>query len=811
MRDRFVFSGDFHGAVVTINTASADRPSTDDAWRRFEKLRRSEPMRPGPLPAGSVMPWATNPLFVARDSEIDAIRRLMADSHDHRAVALGGLGGVGKTQTAVEFVHRYGQLFAGGVFWIACGDPQAIGGQAAALGALSALNLSDGFDRLPQPEQIALVRNAWAEPYPRLVVFDNCEDEETFASWRPVTGGCRVLITARRSDWSSALGVIAVALGVLERPDSIRLLASFHPDLGQHSETLSEIAEELGDLPLALHMAGAFLGRYRHSAAGEPVKYLARLKAAVLDHPSMIKGDWSPTGHELHVGRTFGLSYGALDPSVEADAGALSILAILCAYAPGEVIPRSYITVLGDSGETPESLEIGKADAIGRLLDLGLVEERPEGLFVHRLVSAFVQPLIDPSVVEGLARDILESAEWANSLEDSRLISDWEVHLLHVTEQALNRDSPIGMELLQQVGLYRYNRGDLDEARRVNERRRSLLRDLGAADGALAASLNDLAVSVRMVDPDRAAELLQRSIELQLQDPEANARTLVATYQNLGEALRGSPGALEAFEEARRRFLSVWGRRLDIPSEPPEPRFDATLSAAIDDPAGLWIRIICGIASVNSSKHPGVAEKAFREDLKPEDPDSLEFSHWRVLQQLGSFREKVGDLGQAQLYTERAVEVAEAKFGPDAPVLGDLLFQLGNLQSKKGEKFQARASLERATTLAKTVLGWDHPATLGFSDALMMVLTELGDFPAVLALFSERLAAAEAHSSTVRDDMPHVLFAIGFSHFQMRNIAEAERFWERALRIAKRRPQRHKDTIRLANSFLAKLRKPRRR
>ena len=109
---------------------------------------------------------------------------------------------------------------------------------------------------------------------PRLLVFDNCEDEELLEAWLPRGGGCRVIVTSRRSYWSAGLGVEAVPLGLLDRPDSIALLRKHRPDLEGDNADLDAIAGELGDLPLALHLAGSFLTRYRHADFGDPARYL---------------------------------------------------------------------------------------------------------------------------------------------------------------------------------------------------------------------------------------------------------------------------------------------------------------------------------------------------------------------------------------------------------------------------------------------------------------------------------------------------------------------------------------------------------
>ncbi|MCP4515114.1 MAG: hypothetical protein GY824_07805, partial [Delftia sp.] len=244
---------------------------------------------PAPLPPGSRMPLARNPLFVGREKDLRALAVALKGGE---TIAIGqvniaaatGLGGIGKSQLANEFVHRYGQFFAGGVFWLGFGDAGNVPAEIAACGGPDMLDLHPDFSKLPLPDQVRLVRAAWREPLPRLLVFDNCEDEALLTEWRPTTGGCRVLVTSRRGKWSRGIGVQALALDVLERDESIALLRGHRPNLDQAQA--DAIADELGDLPLALHLAGSFLESYQHAIT--PKAYLAQLRdAALLGHPSL--------------------------------------------------------------------------------------------------------------------------------------------------------------------------------------------------------------------------------------------------------------------------------------------------------------------------------------------------------------------------------------------------------------------------------------------------------------------------------------------------------------------------------------------
>jgi hypothetical protein len=215
-----------------------------------------------PLPRRSRMPLSPNPLFVGREDDLMALAKTLkvgGTAAVGQIAAATGLGGIGKTQLATEFTHRYGQYFAGGVFWLSFAEEAGVPSEVTACGGPAGMGLYTEASGLNLEEQVQMVRAAWQEATPRLLVFDNCEEEQLLAEWRPRTGGCRVVVTSRRGKWDPALGVKELPLGVLPRSKSIELLRKFQPDLAEVDPDLTAIAEELGDLPLALYVAGSWL------------------------------------------------------------------------------------------------------------------------------------------------------------------------------------------------------------------------------------------------------------------------------------------------------------------------------------------------------------------------------------------------------------------------------------------------------------------------------------------------------------------------------------------------------------------------
>jgi hypothetical protein len=304
MASEFHNPGDFQRAVViqgsVVNYGQASpkpRSVTDEeltaAHELFGHLPVSEIPPVAGLRAGSSLPLHPNPLFVGRQEHLKNLATLI--KADDATLAITGLGGLGKSQLATEFAHRYGQFFAGGVFWLNCSKPEDVPAQIVRCGGPRGLALREDYDELKQDQQIALVLGEWSNALPRLLIFDNCEDEQLLEQWRPTSGGARLLITSRRMKWPRELGVQALPLGVLTPTESIALLCKHRPDLPENDADLGAIADTLGYLPLALHLAGSYLERYRYAAAGRPAGYLAELQSPeLLSHTSLAGKGYSP-------------------------------------------------------------------------------------------------------------------------------------------------------------------------------------------------------------------------------------------------------------------------------------------------------------------------------------------------------------------------------------------------------------------------------------------------------------------------------------------------------------------------------------
>lgn len=506
--------------------SSADPAELERARRRLEALPVDDvPKDRAGLPSRSVMPLRPNPHFVGRREDLKRIAATLrvggaAAVGEVTVAASGGLGGVGKTQLVCEFVYRYGRYFHG-VYWLSFGDPAGVPAEVASCGGAGGMDLRPDFHTLPLEERVRAVMAEWQSELPRLLVFDNCEDEGLLDRWLPPTGGCRVLVTSRRANWDPSLGVSALPLDVLERGESVALLREHRPDLSPDDPLLDAIAEELGDLPLALDLAGRYLKRYAHDVS--PSAYLEAVRRPeLLQHPSLRRARGiSPTKHDMDVWRTFAVSHRRLDADDETDGTAMRLLARAGRLAAGEPIPDYLLAWTleppSDDDAPPEPTTTVR-DALDRLADLGLLERSgDEALRMHRLVASF-------ALAEAPDDEAQAAVEMACGRAAGRAYREGQParqeallpHVRSVTDATAGRVDAMAANLCTALNLS--------------------LRQLGAYDEALPYAERAWAISVDLYGVDHKATLQRRSNVGELYEGKGDRARARAIYEEVLEA-----------------------------------------------------------------------------------------------------------------------------------------------------------------------------------------------------------------------------------------------------------------------------------
>jgi tetratricopeptide (TPR) repeat protein len=649
------------------------------------------------LPIPHRMPLLRNPLFHGRADDLRALDRLLREQP--HAVAITGIGGMGKTNLATEFAYRYGQFFAGGVFWLNCTDPRALPSEVAACGG-AGLIARDDWSRLPLEDQVRLVRQAWQEPIARLLIFDNCEELETLSHWRPTSGGCRVLLTSRIETWPRTLGVAAQPLHELRRSESVALLCSYRPDLPAGSADLDALAAELGDLPLALHLAGSYLEAYQHTPPfDDPARLLADLRAAdLLDHAAMRGIDTAPsaTNHDLHVARTFMLGLGRLALDDPTDAQAHALLGRAGYFAPNTPFPRALLpAVLGLDGADPEAQKPA-ARALQRLVALGFLHAGDLAVTIHPLVAAFARRITADPARADVERALIASVEHAYPSDDFQTLRDIRPHFQRLADATRDRADELAVQLCNTFPFVLEVAGDLLGGIPYLERARAILEQNGALETQIGAEvLNNLAEwhrAVGALEQARACHELALAIRRRILDP--GDSDIAQSENNLAELLRQQA----AYAEARPHYeqaLDIWARQLG-------PRHVLTLSARSNLASLLFDQ---GSYAEAKPYFQEVLEIALAE-LGPDNSNTA-----RAHLNLGKALRGLGDFARAQEHLESASTIFREKYGDDHYETLRPLHQLALLAADRGRRRESIAMLRRVLATCERALGTNYPLT----------------------------------------------------------------------------------------------------
>lgn len=694
-----------------------------------------------------------NPFFTGRDV-------LLQDIHDHldepsstgcRIAPLHGMGGVGKTQLAIEYCHRYGQDYSL-VCWV---DVHNTTRAMATLTALAAdLGLSvDG----PSTTVVARLWRALGERTGWLLVYDNVDEPSVVADLQPPDSG-RLLMTGR-SPALSRLSTLTVHVPAFRRAESIQLLTQRCPSL--NALQAERVASAVEDLPLAVEQAGCYL----NDTGLDVSDYLALLAARPADA-------------------------GFADPTVERHPGLVAVvrtardrLDVVCPPAARLLDQMSLLApeplrLLPDNSTESDGAAVRfgdvttTADVLRHLDALGLVRRSGTTVQLHRLMHGLLRARIaeaekccqaamtllatarpgdaneprawpvfaaltphvqavvrhattEPDAFRRLVRDILRYLFACGHYATQRELAE-QTHERWV--RTLGPDHVDSLDCANSLGLAQFELGDYPAARRTHEDTLERNRRTQGPDhrdslrsasnlGVVLFGLGEYAAS-----RDLTRDLLPRRRQVHGPDHLDTLRTAMNLACSLHEL--GDLGeAREIYEDTLHRSRRALGE-----DHPHTLRTANNLTGALNE-LGAY-RAAAKLGQDTLSRR--------RRVLGEDNPQTLTSASTltEVLTALGDYQ-VAHYLGRDTLERFRRV------LGADHPLAlitaTTLLTSLTELHELKPARELGTDTLDRL----RATLGPDHPRTLQAADALVVVLSRLGDLDAALPLAEDTVARCD--------------------------------------------------------------------
>lgn len=653
-----------HGAESTPNNVPEDAsPNLFPASRRT-----------GTTAWGNVPP--RNPMFTGRTDLLLRIReQLVAGTEQGRVMpsVLNGLPGIGKTQLATEYLYRYSENYEL-IWWI----PASHANQVHEAYTLLAQELGTYQPGAPVTSMVHAVREALRRGtrYRRwLLVFDDARQPEDVARYLPVGGDGHIIITSRNLVWAARSSHAALTVDVFSRQESIELLRRCGPEDLTENEA-DELAEALGDLPIALRQAAAWM----YETATPVAEYLAQFqekRSEIL--PTLTPAD---PDYPVTVITTWNIS---LDNLATTNPAALQLLQV-CAFFSTAPIPRYLFTYVRDISAPPALSEaLSNPTKLSRALSeisrygLAQINHRTRTIQLHQLVQRALRfPMTEEerkNFRHCVHMLLAKGAPQDNSPEARERHAALFSHVW--AAKAWDCPDPWVRDLVIQQIQVANLRGEYEASRKLAETVLAAWKETYGAD---------------------APETLR--VEL----------CLVRVLRNLGEHRQ----AYELCERTLGRLTELYG-----------PDAEETLEASNEFIRDLQFagqfRESAELARVVHDKH--------RRLLGPEDPETLDAAHRYAYALLLS-----GDHQKAAELFRETYRVKEMVLGPNAPKTLGSIDGYTDALMESGEYREALGLQRENTENVKALFGEDNRGTLSNSVSLAMMLRRLGYLEEALEL-----------------------------------------------------------------------------
>lgn len=717
-----------------------------------------EPRFPGTIPPIWNVP-ARNADFTGRGATLELLRDKLAGGG--RAVvvaqALYGLGGVGKTQIALEYTHRFMADYDL-VWWVPSERADEISGALADLARKMGLKVGDNVAEAAETALEELRRDTT----PRwLLVFDNADDPKQLEPYMP-TGLGHVIITSRNQAWTHSAEPLEI--DVFAPDESVSHLLRHVPQLDLADA--KRVADALGHLPLAVEQASAWL-----EETGMPAQVYVEQLAT---QSTRILALNQPPDYQTPVVATWNLSFDRLKQRSPA---AVRLLQLLAFCSPGPISMNLLYSDEMNECLRPFDETLNEKLMLGRVIRdisrfaLVKVDQGTNSLQIHRLVQAVIRSqMSDAEQVEArheVHKILVGARPRQGETDDPANWSTYDIIWPHLTpSQADECDDPRTRQLLIDWVRYQWKHGEFESAMVLARRLENLWTHLLGADHQQTLHLqfhianllrsqgqfadardldtyvlerqravlgtdhphalitaNGLGADLRALgDFQRALALDQETYEsFKDQFGEDYPRTLAAAH-NLGSSLRLAGDCFTARqldEESLDRQRQVLGR------DHPHTLLSAA-SLALDLRAAGAFRDSVNLLRETWEKYRDVVGDDMTETLL-------------TATSLAVSLRKAGEQSEARTLAQDTYERYKRRYGADAPDSQSCALNLACDYAAVNEMSHALELVTGVKATLQASLGAEHPVTLVAANNLACYLRCIDRLPEALALIDETL------------------------------------------------------------------------
>jgi tetratricopeptide (TPR) repeat protein/cellulose biosynthesis protein BcsQ len=763
--------------IAVLIEKGADRLSLTESYKTFTDYITQDrlPWKKESGPKGirlGVPP--RNPFFTGRDDVLLQLRQAFTSviPDPVQLQAVSGLGGIGKTQTIIEYAYRYQSEYKA-VLWATADSRNSLISDYVKIAGL--LKLPE-MEAREQTWAVAAVKR-WLESNDGwLLIFDNADDPQLVKEFLPNSFQGHILLTSGLSHFDWRYSTKALVLDALSPDDALAFMLkrtereSASPE---ERDAAVQLAGELGHLPLAMEEACAYVA----STKALFQDYLSSYRTRGLE----LLEKASPTGSQYphSIATTWTLIFDQVEKISTASADLLRASAFL----NPERIPMELVRV----GAAELGPAVSKAlthvdidplvldELVEPLIHHSLIRRDPESQTydIHRLVQAVLRDRMEISEQKLWAERTIKAVdrvfpedEFVNWPQCERLIQHAQAcyvlierfqlefeeaaHLLNraghylrlraryadaepllfqslaMSEKLFGSMHPKVAEGQHNLGSLYYDQGKYSDAEPYFARALSVREQtLGPDHPDVATSLNDLAIVLH--DQGRFPEaepLYRRALAIREKAPQpdlpglaTSLNSLAMLYEDQGNYAEAAPLMVRSLDIRRKAF---------------------------------------------GAGHPDVAIS---------------------LNNLGMLAYYQGKYADAEPLLERALAIREKFFGTDHPDVATSLNNLALLYETEGDHQKAEPLYLRSLKIRERALGQDHPDVAMSLNNIAMLKSDMGNYQEAEQLLRRSLLIKERRLGADHPDTAMSLNNLAWVCHAQHKYAEAEQLYKHALQI----------------------------